>query len=54
MEFAGRLAEKEKMNVTPGKVFGGNKDDFVRVALVRPVPVLEEAVERLRGFVEPL
>ncbi len=54
MEFAKRLAEKEKMNVTPGKVFGGKRDDYVRVALVRPVPVLEKAVERLRGFVESL
>ena len=46
--------KKEKLNVTPGKVFGGKRDDYVRVALVRPVPVLEKAVERLRGFVESL
>jgi len=50
-EFVERLAEKENLNVTPGFVFGGNRDDYLRIALVRPVPVLEQAVERLRGFV---
>ncbi|MEE8355491.1 MAG: pyridoxal phosphate-dependent aminotransferase [Candidatus Bathyarchaeia archaeon] len=53
-EFVERLAEKEKLTLTPGHVFGGKRDDYVRVALVRPVPVLEKAVERLRRFVESL
>jgi aminotransferase len=53
-EFVERLAEKEKLTLTPGHLFGGKSDDYVRVALVRPVPVLEKAVERLRGFVESL
>lgn len=53
-EFVERLAEKENLNVTPGFVFGGKRDDYLRIALVRPVPVLEEAVERLRSFVGSL
>jgi aminotransferase len=53
-KFVERLAEKEKLTLTPGHLFGGKSDDYVRVALVRPVPVLEKAVERLRGFVESL
>jgi hypothetical protein len=40
--------------MTPGFVFGGKRDDYVRIALVRPVPVLEQAVDRLKGFVGSL
>ena len=53
-KFVERLAEKEKLTVTPGNVFGGTIDDYIRVALVRPVPMLENAVERLGRFVESL
>ena len=53
-EFVEGLAEKEKLNVSPGHVFGGNKEDYVRIALVRSVPVLEEAAERIKKFVESL
>jgi len=53
-EFAERLMEKENVRLTPGIVFGGRSDGYMRVALVRPVPVLEQAVERLRAFVTSL
>jgi aspartate/methionine/tyrosine aminotransferase len=53
-EFAERLSEEENVRVTPGFVFGGKSDGYLRIALVRPVSVLEEAAERLESFVASL
>jgi aminotransferase len=53
-KFVEHLAEKENLTLTPGFIFGGKRDDYVRIALVRPLPVLEQAVDRLKRFVESL
>ena len=36
--------------ITPGFVFGKNGVNYVRVSLCAPVPVLEEALERIKEF----
>jgi len=53
-EFAERLLEEKKLRVTPGHIFGEGSDGYLRIALVRPVPVLEQAVDRLESFVASL
>lgn len=46
--FTLELMEKTGMIVTPGSAFGDLGEGYVRMALVLPVPVIEEAVERIR------
>jgi aminotransferase len=53
-EFTERLFDEENMRVSPGLRFRGSGDKYLRIALVRPVPVLEKAVERLDQFVSSL
>ena len=36
--------------ITPGCVFGKNGNDYVRISLCAPVPVLEEALGRIKEF----
>ena len=38
--------------ITPGCVFGKNGDDYVRISLCASVPVLEEALARVRVFID--
>jgi aminotransferase len=52
--FCEELLKQENVRLRPGRVFGLNTDQYVRVPLVRPVPVLEEAVERIEKFVKSL
>jgi len=54
VEFCERLLKEENVSVRPGKNFGLNIDGYVRVPLVRPVPELEKAVERIENFVKSL
>ena len=49
-KFAERLEKSEKIIVTPGSVFGENTDGHVRIALVRPVSILTQAIERMERF----
>jgi aminotransferase len=53
-KFAERLAKSKKIIVTPGSVFGENTDGYIRVALVRPVPILTQAIERMEQFMTSL
>lgn len=46
--FTLELMEKTGMIVTPGSAFGDLGEGYVRMALVLPVPVIEEAVEKIR------
>jgi len=54
VDFVDRLQEQENVRLRPGRNFGLNTDSYVRVPLVRPVPVLKEAVERIENFVKTL
>ena len=37
--------------ITPGFVFGENGENYVRISLCAPVPVLEEALARIKAFI---
>jgi len=47
-EFLEKLNESQNVRLSPGSRFGA--DGFIRVPLVKPVPVLKEAVKRLKAF----
>ena len=51
-EFLKRLRESQSLVLSPGNNFGA--DGFIRVPLIQPVPVLKEAVKRLRAFKDSL
>ncbi len=53
-EFVKRFEEAENVGLSPGHRFGVNTDGFIRVPLVQPVPVLEDVVGRLEGFLGTL
>lgn len=46
-DFAIRLLEEAGVLVIPGNAFGDYGEGYVRIALVKPVEVLQEAVERI-------
>ena len=37
--------------ITPGFIFGKNGEDYVRVSLCAPAPVLDEACARIREYI---
>jgi len=47
-EFLAKLKESQNLQLSPGNRFGA--DGFIRVPLVKPVPVLKEAAKRLKDF----
>jgi len=47
-EFLKRLRASQNLVLSPGSNFGS--DGFIRVPLTQPVPVLREAVKRLKAF----
>jgi aminotransferase len=51
-EFAERLLEEEKVAVVPGSAFGSAGEGFVRCSYATSMPLLEEALGRMAGFVE--
>ncbi|TRO51256.1 aminotransferase class I/II-fold pyridoxal phosphate-dependent enzyme [Candidatus Bathyarchaeota archaeon] len=53
-QFVNKLKEKENCLLSPGNMFGVGYDGFIRVPLVRPIPVLEDVVDRVGSFVKGL
>jgi aminotransferase len=51
-EFAGRLLDEAGVAVVPGSVFGPSGEGHVRCSYAAPFPVLEQAVERIRQFMQ--
>ena len=47
-EFLRKLKEEQNVVLSPGDRFGA--DGFMRVPLIKPVPVLKEVVGRLKEF----
>ena len=43
-----RILHEAGVFITPGFVFGKNGEDYVRISLCAPVPVLEKALERIK------
>ncbi|MBO6248286.1 MAG: aminotransferase class I/II-fold pyridoxal phosphate-dependent enzyme, partial [Bacteroidales bacterium] len=44
------ILHKTGVFITPGFVFGKNGEDYVRISLCAPVPVLEEGLARIKAF----
>ena len=53
-EFARRLLEKERVAVVPGTAFGESGEGFVRCCYATSREELNEALERIRKFLETL
>ncbi|WP_017756258.1 aminotransferase [Calidifontibacillus oryziterrae] len=53
-EFAERLLNEEKVAVVPGSVFGDSGEGHVRCSYASSIEQLQEAVKRMRRFVERL
>ena len=53
-EFVKRFEEAENVGFSAGNLFGVNTDGFLRVPLVKPLPVLKDAVGRLERFLGTL
>ena len=51
-EFAEKLLMEEKVAVVPGSAFGNSGNGFVRACYATSYEELEEALERLRSFME--
>ncbi len=51
-EFAERLLLEEKVAVVPGNVFGKGGEGFIRCSYASSMEQLQEAVKRLKRFVE--
>lgn len=51
-EFAYGLLEQEQVAVVPGNAFDASGEGYIRIACTVDVPVLEQAAQRIRRFVE--
>jgi aspartate/methionine/tyrosine aminotransferase len=54
VDFASRLAQEEKVRVVAGSVYGSMGEGHVRLALVKPLEVLADAMDRFERFVKKL
>ncbi|MBR4755811.1 MAG: hypothetical protein IK076_02615, partial [Bacteroidales bacterium] len=45
-----RLLHGTGVFITPGFVFGKNGEDYIRISLCAPVPVLKEALGRIEDY----
>jgi aminotransferase len=53
-EFAERLLKEARVAVVPGTAFGENGEGFVRMAYSTSMENLQEAVERIKGFIKKI
>ena len=53
-DFALKLLDEEKVAVVPGTAFGACGEGFVRCAYATSLENIQEAMKRLRGFIERL
>lgn len=47
-EFSEEILEKTDVFITPGFIFGKNGERFLRISLCSKLPLLQEALERLK------
>ena len=52
--FARELLARHHVAVVPALAYGNDFDGFVRIAFTVSVPVLGQAIERMRAFMEEL
>lgn len=49
-EFCEQLLRETGVMLFPGTMFGDESSDFIRISYLQPLPMIKEAVERIRGF----
>lgn len=54
MDFCYELLDKAQVAVVPGNAFHESGEGFIRIACTVDIPVLEEAADRIRNFIEKL
>lgn len=54
LDFAKRLLLEKKVAIVPGKAFGANYDDFIRISYASSWENLKEAVVRIEEFLESI
>lgn len=52
IDFCVKLVEATGVALAPGRGFGKHGEGYVRIALVQQPPVLEEAVQKIHGFLQ--
>lgn len=50
--FCETLLRDTGVMVFPGDMFGEPDSDFIRISYLQPLPVIEEAMRRIKGFIE--
>lgn len=53
-EFATRMLQEEKVVVVPGTAFGDCGEGFLRISYAYSLEKLEEALNRMEGFITKL
>ena len=53
-EFAQKLLETQHIAVVPGKAYGETYDRYVRIAFTKNIDILENAVKKIKEFVDLL
>jgi aspartate/methionine/tyrosine aminotransferase len=50
--FCENLLRKTGVMVFPGDMFGEPNSDFIRISYLQPLPLIQEAMERIKGFID--
>jgi aminotransferase len=50
-EFCEALLRETGVMLFPGTMFGDDSTDYIRISYLQPLPLIKEAVERIRGFI---
>ena len=50
--FCENLLRKTGVMVFPGDMFGDPNSDFIRISYLQPLPVIQEAMGRIKGFIK--
>ncbi len=51
-QFCEELLKATGVMVFPGTMFGDDSTDYIRISYLQPLPLIREAVERIRGFID--
>ena len=51
-DFCQRLLEETGVMLFPGTMFGDESTDYIRISYLQPLPLIEEAMERIADFVQ--
>lgn len=53
-EFAEKLLKEKHIAVVPGKAYGNNYDNYIRIAFTKNISILDEAICRINDFVRTI